>query len=348
VTERIEQLLAIKDGVDFALLDALDEADRADALGRVLDPDDPNRVGAMAILAHNDPEGALSEALGQVIQEGQLDIAAAAAAVTVAGRLGPNAIPVVMGAAAAQPPPIVALAAWRTLAEIGRAEFLDALQQIAPPPGDVVGDQAAFALSVIAYRAGISGFELNAPDETRIRVIPDVETLFSINQSEPSESDFELLRRVPRNELYGVEPTREGAIAIDCGDDHMLLSLDSDVQFDIPNTLLAAPALAGVIAILDSLGSSYSTRYLILTWPDGVDGFHVALHQPDGAQAYYGHPNGEEIAGSEVSFGLFALDLPGLTTISLRPVVSPSGVFLGGDRLAMTEVLTDRLEPEAG
>jgi hypothetical protein len=49
-----------------------------------------------------------------------------------------------------------------------------------------VGDQATFALSVIAYRAGVTGFELPVPDETHIRAIPgDEEMLFSINSQIP-------------------------------------------------------------------------------------------------------------------------------------------------------------------
>jgi hypothetical protein len=66
------------------------------------------------------------------------------------------------------------------------------------------------------------------PDETHIRAIPgDEEMLFSINQSDPSDADFDLLSRLSNGELYGIRPDREATTAIGCGDDHLLLCLDA-------------------------------------------------------------------------------------------------------------------------
>ena len=64
--------------------------------------------------------------------------------------------------------------------------------------------------------------------------------LFSINQSDPSDAAFDLLSRLSSGELYGIRPDREATIAIDCGDDHLLLCLDADVQSAVPDTLLQA------------------------------------------------------------------------------------------------------------
>lgn len=350
MTERIDQLIASKDELDPALIASLDDADRADALARAVNPADPNRIRALGILAESDPTpaGVLVQAVGLLAGGIGGDPFVSAAAISLAGMLDETAVPLVQNAATSDDP-LVAIAAWRTLQQIARGESLPELEQLAPQPGDAVGDQARFALTVIACRAGIAGHELPVPNDLHVRVIPnEVEMLFSINATQPSDEDFDLLARVTTGELHGLRPTREGTIAIDCGDDHMLLCLDADVQAAIPDTLLQAPALAGVIAMLDPLGASYSTRYLILTFPDGVDGVHVGLFQPDGTQAYWGHPDGEQVAGGELTFPLFALDAPGLTAIALELVVSSAGVTFSGERIAMTEILEDRLEPDVG
>ncbi|MFJ8085694.1 hypothetical protein ACIQ6Y_34595 [Streptomyces sp. NPDC096205] len=349
MTDRIDQLLASKDGADPALLAALDADDLADALGRALAPDDEHRVRALGILALIDPSplGALAQAVGQVLAEPEPDPFTLAAALDRASALGRDAVPLVQ-AAAASGEPIVALAAWRTLEQVATSEFLDVLTQMAPPAGDVVGDQAAFALSVIAYRAGFSGFELTPADDTRIVAIPaDENEVFFIDTSPPTEDDFALLSRMPAGELYLVRPEREGMLAIECGDERLLLCIDSDIQMGMPDTFLQGPSLAGVVTALAPLGTDYSVRYLVLTWPDGTGGFHVMLCQPDGVQAYYGHADSDEISDGTATFGLFTVDRPGACPISLTPSVSTSGVTLGGDLLSMTETVTDRLEPEA-
>ncbi|WP_328876372.1 hypothetical protein OHT76_43575 [Streptomyces sp. NBC_00287] len=349
MTDRIDQLLASKDGVDPSLLAALDADDLADALGRALTREDAHRVRALGILALIDPSplGPLAQAVGQVLAEPEPDPFTVAAALDRAAVMGRDAVPLAQ-AAALSGEPVVALAAWRTLQQVATSEFLDTLTQMAPPAGDMVGDQAAFALSVIAYRAGLPGFELTPADDTRIVAIPaDEEQVFVINNPAPTEEDVALLSRLSAGELYLVRPEREGMRAIECGDERMLLCIDSDIQMGMPDTFVRGPSLAGLITALAPLGTDYSVRYLVLTWPDGTGGFHVMLCQPDGVQAYYGHADSDEISDGTATFGLFTVDRPGACPISLTPSVSASGVVLGGDRLSMTETVTDRLEPEA-
>ncbi|BDM69762.1 hypothetical protein HEK616_32490 [Streptomyces nigrescens] len=349
MTDRIDQLLASKDEADPSLLAALDADDLADALGRALAADDENRVRALGILSLIDPSplGALAQAVGQVLAEPAPDPFTVAAALDRAAVMGQDAVPLAQ-AAAVSDEPVIALAAWRTLQQVARSDSLDALAQMAPPAGDPVGDQAAFALSVIAYRAGRSGFELTPADDSRIVAIPaNEDKVFFINTSAPTEEDFALLSRMPAGELYLVRPEREGMLAIECGDERMLLCIDSDIQMGMPDTFLQGPSLAGVVTTLAPLGTDYSVRYLVLTWPDGTGGFHVMLCQPNGAEAYFGHANSDEIANGTATFGLFAIDRPGACPISLTPSVTAGGVTLGGDCLSMTEIVTDRLEPEA-
>ncbi|MEU9497233.1 hypothetical protein [Streptomyces sp. NPDC048196] len=348
MTDRIDQLLASKDGADPALLAALDAGDLADVLGRALAAEDEDRVRALGVLSLIDPSplGALSQAVGQVLAEPAPDPFTVAAALDRATVMGRDAVPFAQ-AAALSDDPVIALAAWRTLQQVALSDSLSALAQMAPPPGDPVGDQAAFALSVIAYRAGLAGFELTAPEDTGIVAIPaDENDVFFINTSAPTAEDVTLLGRMSAGELYMVRPEQQGMLAIECGDERMLLCIDSDIQMGMPDTFLQGPSLAGVVTTLAPLGTDYSVRYLVLTWPDGTGGFHVLLCQPDGVQVYYGHAHSDEITEGTATFGLFAVDRPGACPVSLTPSVTANGVTLGGDCLSMTGTVTDRLEPE--
>ncbi|MEU5262933.1 hypothetical protein [Amycolatopsis sp. NPDC021455] len=346
----IDELLAAKDGFGQERLRELDEADRAEALRRALDPADPDRIrtiGLLAALAATDPDTRppLGAAIGSVLATGDADPFDVAAAICLATPLGTDATALIQGAASAGDP-VVALAAWRTLGQVATSDVLDELAQVAPPPGDVVGDQAAFTLSVIAYRAGLTGFELPVLDDTDIIAIADGAETRSITRSDTTDADFELLSNSSIGDLYLLTPAREATTTVDCGDDHLLVCLDPDVLAAVPETLLQAPALAGVVAVLDPSGTGFSVRYLILTQPDGGDGVHVTLYQPDGRPVFTGHPDGGEIDGGRISIPLFAVDRPGVAPISLTVEADTDGVRLAGDSVGATEIATDRLAPD--
>ncbi|MBP0455119.1 hypothetical protein J5Y04_37225 [Kitasatospora sp. RG8] len=346
MTENIDQLLGTVDGLDPALLTSLDDADRGDLLSRALSADDPDRPRAMALLARADPspDGPLAQAVQQAVTDA--DPFVAAAGLSLAACLGNGAVPVVQGAASSADP-VTALTAWGTLQQIARSDVLDDLRQLAPPPGDAVGDQAAFALSVIASRAGLTGFELTPPDETAIRAIdPGAQPLSPITASAPTDDDFALLRTLTEGELYLMSPAQRASLAIDCGE-HLLLCIDPDIQDGLPDTLLQAPALAGLVAVRDQTETSYSVRHLVLTQPDGAGSIHVLLCDPGGAQAFYGPNRAVQIADGTVTFPLFAVDGPGVGPIALTVTASTAGVSLGGDLVVLDDILTDRLDPEA-
>lgn len=350
MTERIDEILAITDQLDPALFAALDEADQRDAFDRAVDPDNPHRERALAILARVDPGpgGFLAAAASQVAFDARSDRSARIAAISLAGAVGSEAAGWVQEQAVHAQDPLVGLAAWRTLQQVARSDRLAELQQVAPPSDDVVGRQAEFALAVIAYRAGASGFELHVPDETEFRVVErDEQPLHAISQSPVTDADFERVRGLPTGELYGLAPSAAATTVLDCGNDHMLVCLDPDVQEGIPWTLKQSPLLSGLVMLLDPPGLGYSVRYLILTWPDGQGGFHVALHQPDGTQAYYGRARSESITDTEATVGsFFALARPGIERNAVSFVVSPTGVVVTGDQVAATEIAGDRLMPE--
>lgn len=348
MTELIDQILGSEE-LDPALLLSMQEADRLDAFARAVDPNDPTRDRALGILARSDPGagGLLPGAVAQIVADPSSGSSTIVNALSLAAGIGSDAVPIVLEAIATFQDPMVSLAGWRTLQQVASGEQLPIVEAEAPPAEDVVGNQAAFALSVIAYRAGIGGFELPVPDKADFLEVEEEEETFSVSQSEVSEEDFEKLERLPSGERYLVIPTSESTTAIDCGEDHMLLCVDPGVQGEIPSRLLQGPTLAGVVLLLDPLGLGFSPRYLVFTWPDEEGGFHLALHQPDGTQMYYGHAESEEVTESEATVGLFsALDQPGVERTAITVSADPSGVTLGGDLVSATEISGERLEPE--
>ncbi|MEU5421685.1 hypothetical protein ACFY1P_34775 [Streptomyces sp. NPDC001407] len=344
MTANIDQLIASKDGLDPALLAALDDNDRADLLNRALAADDPNRMRAMSFLSLIDPspDGVLAQAVGRAVTDG--DPFVVAGALSLAACLGNSAVPLVQGAAS-NGEPLIALSAWATLEQIAKSDVLDALHQLAPSPGDVVGDQAAFALSVIAYRGGQTGFELTPPADSAIRAIEaGQQAVSAITSSAPTDDDFALLAKLTAGELYLISPEQRATVAIDCGE-HLLLCIDPTVLDGLPNSVVQAPALAGLVADQNLDGTRYGVRYLVLTWPDGSSGVHVLLCDPSGAQAYYGHPAASDITDGTATFPLFAVDRPGAGSVAVTVTASASGVSLSGDLQVMDEIVTDRQDP---
>jgi hypothetical protein len=350
VTERIDQLLAAKDTADLALYAELDDDDRADAFARATDQADPFQAQALRVLALADPSpgGLLAQAVPAVLAQSTDDPFIAAAALLCGAALGRDAMTIALAAVSELPDPIVALAGWRVLQQVGVSAILDEMARIAPAPGDPVGDAATFATAVVAHRAGNDGFPLVQPDETHIRAIPgDDQDLSPITASPVSAEDLELVARMTGAERHLVELPADGAgaLAVDCAGDHMVVWLDADVGGGTPDTLLQAPALAGVVAVADPFAPSLSTMYLALTWPDGEGGFQLGLFEPGGVQAYRGHATSERIAGGEATFGLFVLDAPGLTPVDLTVTLSAAGIAIADGSVSMNGILVDRLDP---
>jgi hypothetical protein len=340
MTERIDQLIASKEGLDPDQLAALDDDDRQDALSRALDPSDPNRVRALELVAHSDP-AEIVQAAGALLADPAVDAEILAAGVLLAATAGELATLVIQGAAAATDP-TVAFAAWRAAQQIGSGNDLPLLQNLASAAGGIVGDQAAFSLSVIAYRAGVGGFELPVPASDSLLEIASTAATTTIDVSAAGSEDFALLMQLSGAELYGVSVTQETSTAIDCGGQHMLVALDSSFVAAAPDRLTQGPALAGLIALLDPLGTGYSVSSLILSWPADT-GFNVAAHRPDGPQLYYGLG---EVTADTASVSLRAVGRQGAVPITASASLTAAGLELTEASSAVDSLEARVPEPE--
>jgi len=334
------ELIGDLEGFDPAAVDALGPGDIAALIERALDGADPHRASALQLLALVDPAGALLAA-GRIVDEGT-DSALLITALRAAGAAGDDAIPL-LSAFAVAPDEAVALTAWATLTQIARSPELPALAELARQTSGVVAEQASFALTLIANRSGATGFEVPPPAETL--EVDFMLPLSSIGSGPVSDEDFALLTRMPRAERYLVGFEQDHVTAIDCGGAHMLLATDADFVGDVIDVLMPSPALAGIVASRDRLGMSYSTRYLVISTPDGAGGLQFSVHTTGGTQVFFGVA---EVTGSEATVPLRTVPYPGAVPVQITAAISGTTISfteaLSADQIAQS---TPKLEMEA-
>lgn len=352
MTQAIDELLNLIDGPAPSLPSSLDEADIADALARATDTGDPARERALAILARFSPgaAGVLAAAVEQILASEPTESAAAINALALSPGVGPDVVPQLLAATTGAADPVAGVVGWRALQQVATGEQFDEVQAGAPPADDMVGAQAQFALSVIACRAGLSGFEPSVPDVSELLALDEggERPLASIQQSEASVEDLERVEGLTPGELYLVAPAAETLSAVDCGGVPLLLCGDSATQGSWPGALVAAPALPAVVLLSNPESGACAVRQLAITWPDGEGGFHLSLFLPDGSRTHYGHAASADVGESEASVAaLSALERPGASALSTGLAIGSGGATLTGQQLTEAEASIPSLEPEA-
>ena len=350
MTTTVDDFLTDKDNVrrgDLAGFDADDIADLALRAADLADPHQMRALNTLAALGLTDlgVAASVTAIIDALLSLPGLDPLVRAAVLSYAAAAHSDALTVLLSATA-DADDDVATAAWRALQLVARSADLPQLQGAAPAAGSAVGDQAAFTIALVAYRGGVSGFELPILDETHITAIPnDEEQLFSINQSATTAEDFALISELTATELYLVAAQIDSTSTIRCGGQHMLLCLDPDIQPGFPATLTQAPAMPGVITVVDPSATSCAVRFLLLSQPDSEGGFHAGAYLPSGEQVYQGHAHAEDITADSATLPWFAIIRPGVRPISLNMTVGSAGVDLTGDRLSTIAVFSNLLEP---
>ena len=283
MTERVDALVAAKEGMDQSLF-AFGGDDLDDLRARAADPARPDCVQAIEILAPVIPEAAVAAA-GAVLALGDSALAVAVLDAIVAA--DQEALPLALGATAA-PEAVVARAAWITLQQVARSaslETLAAAAQVTPPEAQ---EQAAFAQSVVACRAGVGGRELADPDPSLLLELDRFGDVLPIETSGIADADFGLLTALSSPQRYLLTPDPSAALAMTCGGVDLLLVVEAEVRPQIPDTLLQAPALLALVAVLDPFHMTSSVSLLVFTRPDGAGGVRVTVHDPGGEVIYAG------------------------------------------------------------
>jgi hypothetical protein len=318
MTARVDDILGSVDGFDPAVLDTLDSDDLADILSRAAQPGGGSSARALELLARADPGNAL--ALAAQFLEAGLDPFPLVGVIEAAGIAGPAATPLALAAVASDASEI-ALAGWLTLQRTASEADLEVLGELAQQAAEDVVEHAQFSTSVIAYKAGRSGFELAIGE--LLEIGPDAPTMV-IETGPTSEDDFKQFFRMSDAEMYGLSLSSETMTTIDCGDAHMLLGFNADVLFDLPGSVEQGPALVGLIAVQDALGGGFAVCDLVFTWPDEIGNLNVAVHTPRGTQEYAG--TGGTVVDDVVNLDLRSVARPGAVPVEVSITAQSQGV----------------------
>ena len=174
---------------------------------------------------------------------------------------------------------------------------------------------------MIAYRAGLAGFELPVLDATRRLPAPAIaNTAVHISDARPEDA----LRVVEqtRADSYGVVGDTEGVAMIQCGRRNLAVAIDAPLRAT-PVKRLAGPTIAGLVAVQAEADGSFATSLLILTWPNSEMGVHVSVNRPSGRVMYFGEG---KIDGDAIRFQLDAVNGPGATETTVTGTLAGGGL----------------------
>lgn len=338
MTERIDRLVAAKEAIPAALL-AFDLDDLDDLRARAADPGRADCVRAIEILAQVVPVEALAPAAA-VLAAG--DPGRAAAALDAIVPADEAAIPLALAAAVAQDE-VVARAAWLTLQQVGRSAALPALATAALATVPDAQPQAAFAQSVIACRAGLTGYELADPTPDRILDLAPGEDARVIEISPATDPDFAILSGMFTPQTYLLALTQAATKTMTCAGVDMLLALDSNVLLAGPSTLLQGPSLLAIVGVLDPFHVTCSVGLLVFTRPDGAGGIRVTVHDPGGTVIYAG---AGATSGDAITLEVRTVASPGAATVAIKGVLTSAGLEITDARSATrVSPLTPKTEP---
>lgn len=320
MTELVDTLVASKEGMDPALF-SFDGDDLDDLRARASDTSRADCIRAIEILAPVIPTDALAAAAPLVAGGDPGRAAAALAAIVPADE---EAIPLALAAAVSRDE-VVARAAWLTLQQVGRSAGLDALALAAATSVPDVQSQATFAQSVVACRAGVAGHEVPDPDAGSLLELDRAGEVSFIEASPCSDADFARLTDLSTPQRYLLTPDQSATTLLICNGVDMLLAVDAEVRDALPDTLLQAPAMLGLVGILDPFHATCSVSLLIFTRPDGAGGLRVSVHDPGGDVLYAGVGS---LSDGTVQLSVQSVALPGAVPVAISGTLTTAGLVL--------------------
>lgn len=316
---RVYDILSTEHRVSTTRLGGLSQKDRRqmEAVARgELTPE--YRVKALSVLAAmGDPAGA--DIFRRALADHRSGIEIRAAGATLLSRVGGMAAEgALVEALRAADEPIVHHKVIAGLARIGSESALRQLDDAVPALDPATAEHARFARSVIAYRHGLSGYELPVvDDERRLRPGDDARSgTISMVAAQPEDA-HRVIEQV-QADSFGVSGDRAAVAMLSCGPRTLALVVDGGVAAE-PGRLFERPALPGFVALQADSDGSFSTAYLLLTMPDGQGGAHVSVNRPTGPTAFFGEARHD---GSVVRFTLDAVAAPGATAATITGMLA--------------------------
>jgi hypothetical protein len=315
MAKRIDEILHDEHGIDPRVLQALTPDDLQRLGTAALDREEQHRVRALdALVTAGAPEA--GDILARILRARREDAAIRAAAAAQLGRMpGAETERVLLKVLPTATEPTLRIEIAAALAKIGGPESVDALGKLVEASDGATRRQAGFARSLIAYRHGIAGFELPAPQADEIleldreRAIP-----FTISRAPLRETviAFASIAQV----TYGVRLSRELAYSIECGPERMLLAFDAELfGQDVTKAARARPLLIGLLAQWAPADGTYSVRWLVLSAPEDRSRVQLSVHRPSGIRVLFGSA---QLEGTSARFELRSVRGPGAVAVDIR------------------------------
>ena len=295
------------------------------------------RIKALSVLAATRDPGA-SEVFRQALRDSAAGFEVRAAGATWLSRLGGMAAEgALLEGLAAETQPIVQHKIVAGLARVGSEASLRRLAEAVQGFDPAVREHAQFASSVIAYRAGMTGFELPVIGAAQSLPAPALaDTSARITAARPEDA----LRVIEQTaaDSHGIVGHIDGVALLECGRRHLAVVVDAPLGA-APADRLSRPCVAGYVALRAEADGSFATGLLILAWPNDAGGVHLSLNRLSGRAMYFG---AGQVDGEALRFRLDAVRAPGATETTV------SGMLLGG-RIAEMQVSSgqtlERLRP---
>jgi HEAT repeats len=334
MTNPLDEIFSRSHKLDRSTLEALTQRDLQELRSMTLgQKESPNRIRAMeALVKTGVPE--TSEVLDTVVKDTSADAYLRASAATQLGRIDqPEAEGVLLNQLPTVTEPVVRMKIVKALARIGSVASLDALARSArEDPDPTVRRQASFSCSVVAYRNGISGYELPVPTSSEILKL-DPSSALAVTFGRASAEETQAALASLGDDTYGLTLSNEEGYRIECGALRMLLALDADLVRDGITALTEkGTMLLGLVAQRSSIDGSFSTRLLAFAWAETQDHFNLAVHRTGGQQLLFGSG---VVDDGGVNFDLNAVGGTGSMAVLLRG-------RLQGTLISITEALSSR------
>jgi hypothetical protein len=290
MTNRLDEIFSRSHKLDRSSLEALEQRDfqglRSMTLG---EKGSPNRIRAMeALVITGAPEA--PEVLDTVVRDTSADAYLRASAATQLGRVDqPEAEGILLNQLPTVTESLVQMSIVKALTRVGSVASLDALARLArEDPDPAVRRQASFSCSVVAYRNGLSGYELPVPTASEILKL-DPSSALTVTFGRASAEETQATLASLGDDTYGLTLSNEEGYRIECGTLRMLLCLNADLaQRGITALTEKGTMLLGLVAQRSSIDGSFSTRLLAFAWTATQGHFNLAVYRTDGQQLLFG------------------------------------------------------------
>lgn len=317
----IENLFRTKHRPEPALLRGLNdeqyEAIRLASLGQIVEADRQKAITLLALTRPQQSLPILREILASPHEDPQIRIITAYQIAQI-GEESEAALLETLPTARDQQ---LQIAIIQSLARVGSQRAIENLKEFSPGYELSVQRLAQFSQTVIAYRLGITGYELPQP-EKMLEGDPQQRVDVTILQASAEEMG-NIQPWLEKGAAFNLELSQSLNYRIDCGQRHLALVFERSLEEDVLARLNERNRLAGLVASRAETDGSYSTRYLVFTTPKSRSELSIAVHRTDGQPAYAGSTKRNR---SILSFELRAVAVRGASPTLIRGSVSSEGV----------------------